>query len=104
MLYYLRRCRSYYLRHPKYDKPLLSKTYLRWKPGFHNTFPPPHIYHDMNLTLLHLTEVTNDCKNENTHTYTYTYTHTHTLYNMHLNVNSHPSLPPSPHSSTPPLL
>ena len=49
--------RSVWKRNERYDKPLLSKVTLHWKPGFHQTFPPPHILHSEWLYLLHLPEV-----------------------------------------------
>ena len=52
--------RGYWSRVQRYDKPLLSKVPLRWRPGFHTTFPPPTIEHHMDLLLLHVPEIDKD--------------------------------------------
>lgn len=52
--------RSYWTRHHRYDKPLLTKVVARWKPGFHTAFLPPKIDQDPDLHLFHLTDVDRD--------------------------------------------
>ena len=53
--------RSYWQRTLRYDKPILSKYPLRWKPGFHTTFlKQPVISHNLNMLLLHLPEIDKD--------------------------------------------
>lgn len=49
--------RSYWTRHHRYDKPLLTKIVARWKPGFHTAFLPAKIDQDPDLHLFHLTDV-----------------------------------------------
>jgi len=49
--------RSYWVKNARYDKPLLSKVPLRWRPGFHMTFLPPPILHHEHMFLLHLPEI-----------------------------------------------
>jgi hypothetical protein len=49
--------RSYWLPNGKYNKPLLTKVVTKWKAGFHTAFLPLTIHIDMNLYLLHLTDV-----------------------------------------------
>lgn len=52
--------RSYWTRHHRYDKPLLTKIVARWKPGFHTAFLPAKIDQDPDLHLFHLTDVDRD--------------------------------------------
>lgn len=46
--------RNFWLRHPRYDKPILSKVLIRYKPGQHTAYLPSFISQDENLFLLHM--------------------------------------------------
>ena len=46
--------RRYWVPISKYNKPLLTKTRLRYRPGFHTNFVGPIIMADSDLVLIHL--------------------------------------------------
>jgi hypothetical protein len=51
------RQRKYMMRQHQYDKPLLTKTGIRYKPGFHNKYLPlTEIPQDPDIYLMHLKE------------------------------------------------
>jgi hypothetical protein len=53
--------RKYFVRQPKYDKCLLSKTGIRYKPGFHTKYMPlAEIPQDLDILLMHLKELDSD--------------------------------------------
>jgi len=51
----LLRQRKYWLRDDRYDKPLLSKTPVKWVPGFHRCDSPS--FHNNTMTLIHLRKI-----------------------------------------------
>lgn len=53
--------RKYFVRQPKYDKCLLTKTGIRYKPGFHTKYLPlDEIKMDEDILLIHLKEFDHD--------------------------------------------
>jgi hypothetical protein len=52
--------RHYWSRHSRYDKPLLSKTLIRYKAGQHTAFLPSFIPHDEQLALIHTAFIDRD--------------------------------------------